>query len=198
MRTESYDVVNNGLIDKIIWSMRTARVARHLPKHATHVADLGCGRHATLLQKLLARGYATRAIGVDLAPLENSPHEALELIRGDLNTLLPIPDAHVDVVLSLAVYEHLTHPQVHAEEIFRILKPGGTMILTTPSPRGKPVLEFLAYRLKILDRREIDDHKKYYTSAELYTAFREVGFAASHIHVQMFQLGMNTLVIATK
>lgn len=124
--------------------------------------------------------------------------ESLTLLEGDLNDPIDIPDGHVDVVCSLAVIEHLDRPEVHVREIFRILKPGGTLLLTTPSPRGKPVLEFLAYRVGVIDRREIDDHKRYFTGTELRGVLEGAGFVPSAIDTHTFQLGMNNLVVAMK
>jgi len=51
----------------------------------------------------------------------------------------------MDLVCSLAVIEHLNSPDNYLSEIKRILRTGGTCIMTTPSVYGKPVLEFLAY-----------------------------------------------------
>lgn len=196
MRTESFDTLNTGPLDKVIWTMRTARVRRHMPHGADVVVDLGCGYHAPLLHTLLSHGHASRAIGVDLAMNTSLASESLTLIEGDLNDPIDIPDGHVDVVCSLAVIEHLDRPEVHAREIFRILKPGGILLLTTPSPRGKPVLEFLAYRMGVIDRREIDDHKRYFTGSMLRETLVRAGFASSSVFTNTFQFGLNNMVIA--
>jgi SAM-dependent methyltransferase len=46
----------------------------------------------------------------------------------------PYPDAHFDVVLCAEVIEHLTFcPSWMLYEIHRILRPGGTLVLTTPN-----------------------------------------------------------------
>ena len=198
MRTESFDTLNTGLLDKVVWAMRTAQVRRHLPREAGVTADLGCGFHAPLLRTLLNHGYATRGIGVDLAPNMALANDTLSLLQGDLNAPVDIPDHHVDVVFSLAVIEHLERPEVHAREMYRVLKPGGTLLLTTPSPRGKPVLEFLAYGLGVIDRREIDDHKQYFDGARLVETLAHAGFERSRISAHTFQLGLNNMIIARR
>ena len=45
---------------------------------------------------------------------------------------IEFPDAHFDLVTMLAVIEHLPNVRGMLEEIFRVLKPGGKLILTTP------------------------------------------------------------------
>jgi hypothetical protein len=39
--------------------------------------------------------------------------------------------------------------------------------MTIPSVYSKPVLEFLAYKLKIISKDEILDHKQYYDKSKL-------------------------------
>lgn len=65
-----------------------------------------------------------RRIALDL-------HPAAHLhLRGDAHTL-PFADDSFDTVLCTEVLEHLVEPQRAIDEIFRVLKPGGTLLLTT-------------------------------------------------------------------
>jgi SAM-dependent methyltransferase len=198
MRTQSFDSSNSGILDKVIWHMRATQIRKSLPRPVEVIADFGCGSSAPLLRTLLEKGMAKKAIGIDLDPDFTSETDTLSLFKADLNEPLPLKDSSLDTVLSLATLEHLDEPDLHLREIHRILKPGGKLLLTTPSPRGKPVLEFLAYRLKIIDRREIEDHRQYFNSTILEKALEHAGFNPSAINAQTFQLGMNNIVIACK
>jgi len=57
----------------------------------------------------------------------------------------PYPDATFDLVLYCEIIEHLVYDPVQTlYEIHRVLKPGGTLILTTPNPfRYTNILKFL-------------------------------------------------------
>lgn len=198
MRTHSFDSNNTGIFDRLIWHMRATQIRRHLPRPVETIADFGCGSSAPLLRTLLEDGVTGKAIGIDLNPDFSVATNTLSLFQADLNEPLPLADSSLDAVLSLATLEHLDEPGLHLREIHRTLKSGGTLLLTTPSPRGKPVLEFLAYRLKIIDRREIEDHRQYFDSPMLETALQHAGFAPPAIDAQTFQLGMNNIVVARK
>jgi ubiquinone/menaquinone biosynthesis C-methylase UbiE len=58
-------------------------------------------------------------ISVDVVDLNNQP--------------LPYPDAAFDLVTCTEVIEHIEHYRQTIREVFRILKPGGLFVLTTPN-----------------------------------------------------------------
>jgi 2-polyprenyl-3-methyl-5-hydroxy-6-metoxy-1,4-benzoquinol methylase len=53
--------------------------------------------------------------------------------RLDLNDADAIPADRFDLVIAAEAIEHLENPRQVAREWFRILKPGGTLILSTPN-----------------------------------------------------------------
>ena len=107
-----------------------------IPDGAT-VLDVGCGAGMDLLLAAGRVGPTGRAIGVDMTPemLEQTRASAqalkldhVELREGDAEAL-PVDDASVDVVISNGVL-NLTTDKVKAfSEIFRVLKPGGRLLL---------------------------------------------------------------------
>ena len=88
--------------------------------------DLGCGE-APYKDWFLQ--YVDQYIGVDWS---DCPHDAKADIVASLNMQLPIDDHVADTVLSLSVIEHLSDPQLMFNEAYRILKPGGSLILQVP------------------------------------------------------------------
>lgn len=54
---------------------------------------------------------------------------------------LPFADGSFDLVVSIDVHEHLLRPDMLAAEFFRVLKPGGRAVVTTPNgDERKPVV----------------------------------------------------------
>lgn len=58
---------------------------------------------------------------------------------------------------------------------------------------AKPILEFMVYNLKIIDRLEIEDHKKYYNKKDIIESAKLSNFILEK-H-QYFQLGYNNFSI---
>jgi SAM-dependent methyltransferase len=96
----------------------TPERASHLPAAAAAASaclDLGCG-NADYRGAIEHAGY--RWIGVDY-----SDDRAPMLADGHA---LPFRDGAFDLVVSLAVLEHIRYPHVMTREVHRVLRPGGT------------------------------------------------------------------------
>lgn len=103
---------------------------RFLRKHSTCykgvLYDLGCGE--TPYRSFFLQ-YAQQYVGVDWA---GSSHDTRVDIAADLNKPLPVASGVADTVVSLSVMEHLCEPQVMLDEAYRILRPGGMIVLQVP------------------------------------------------------------------
>lgn len=181
------------VLDKAIQKLRYRQIIKHLGEGCV-VADLGCGNGDFLqrVQEKIAFGYGidTRVNGA-LNALNNN---RLSFLSGNLNTRIPLPDESVDVVTSMAVIEHLINPESFTKEIHRILKTGGSCIITTPTPAAKPLLEFLAYRLNFISAEDIKDHKQYLNKRQLSALFE----LFRKVDIRYFQFGLNTVICAIK
>ncbi|HNX77625.1 MAG TPA: class I SAM-dependent methyltransferase [Candidatus Rifleibacterium sp.] len=90
------------------------------------IYDLGCGE---MPYKDFFLQFAKRYIGVDWS---GTLHELKADVVADLNQKLPIANEVANTVVSISVLEHLCEPQIMLNEAFRILKPGGKIILQVP------------------------------------------------------------------
>ena len=85
------------------------------------LVDYGCG--AKPYRRFFNK--VQKYIGVDFAP--DGPDDVMLPQDGRL----PLPDGEADVVLSSQVLEHVPDVALHLAESFRVLKPGGLLILST-------------------------------------------------------------------
>jgi 2-polyprenyl-3-methyl-5-hydroxy-6-metoxy-1,4-benzoquinol methylase len=123
-------------------------------------------------------------------------NDKIKLIAHNLDNPLPFDEGHFDYVTLLAILEHLGNPEEVMRELHRVLKPGGTLFITTPTIYAKPVLEFMAFKLGIISREEIRDHKRYFTKKDLEDICRKVGFSEYKYHY--FQFYLNGFLRAKK
>jgi SAM-dependent methyltransferase len=117
-----------------VWSL----VEQQLPCEA--FLDAGCGDGRYLAAVARAHG-AARIVGTDISEriLATARSAAVpfepELARANLESL-PFGDAEFDFVLCSQVVEHLLDVDAGLGELARVLRPNGTLILTTDNARN--------------------------------------------------------------
>lgn len=196
LRQKSFGQDRETALDKVIKALRFNRIKKNIPA-GSFVVDLGCGFRGDFLTAL--SGHIQKGLGLDLSVTkEKCSAGNIELKIGVVDKRLSIESESADVVTSLALIEHIDDPKTFLAESYRILKPGGVLLLTTPSVKAKPLLEFLAFRLKIISEVEIADHKRYYDLETLKKVLSQAGFEPRHININAFQMGFNLFVRAEK
>ena len=138
-----------------------------------------------------------KGVGIDY-DVDNKTNSNLLFKKFIFENRLPFKDESFDKVIMLAVLEHVETNKVELlfKEFKRILKKNGKVILTTPTPLSKPILEFLAYKLRIISECEIRDHKKYYTRNDIKELAEATNFLLDSY--KLFQFGLNSSAILEK
>ena len=194
-RTTSHGQTKRYWLEDFLAHLRMQHVIRSIPERRI-VCDMGCGYRGRFLFTYQDR--FTKAYGFDIAVDTQLSNDRVTLQPANVNQHIPLPDNAMDVVTSLAVLEHLSDRQQHLREVYRILKPNGRLLLTTPTPANKPLLELLAFRLHVTDATEISDHKCYMSDQDLRDLLAQAGFKQEKIKTSTWQLGLNNFVFALK
>ncbi len=113
-----------GILDRIGITRKMTRphLQAFLQKYASsqNTLDIGCG----------SREYAQlfpQCTTLEIAPRPGVPVD----IVGDVHNLHMIADCTYDIVLCTEVLEHLHTPALAISEMYRVLKPGGLLLLST-------------------------------------------------------------------
>jgi SAM-dependent methyltransferase len=95
------------------------------------VLDIGCGR-GVILGALASRNFEVHGVEMSAAAARGADPRAQIRIAPELRDA-GYPDAHFDQVILWHVLEHLRDPRGTLQEIHRILRPGGRLIVAVPN-----------------------------------------------------------------
>ncbi|MGC2207787.1 MAG: class I SAM-dependent methyltransferase [Candidatus Dormiibacterota bacterium] len=104
-------------------------VARHVGPES-RVLDVGCG-HADFLASAVSPSPHIYGLDPDAEALARNP-VIRQAVVGTVEHI-PLPDQFFDLVCMAWVAEHLEHPYQAAQEIRRVLRPGGRLLFLTPN-----------------------------------------------------------------
>jgi SAM-dependent methyltransferase len=173
---------------------------------STDCLDVGCGDGRTgLWLARRARSY----VGVDVS---ESAVRAARLRGMDARlvadaALLPFPDRSFDVALCIEVLEHLFDPEGAAAEIRRVLRPGGTLVVSVPNCAfWRRRVDLLTGRwnpfgdLESVEKPWRDPHIRFFTRAALHRMLLCAGYSDAVVsgHAGGFVHSMPGLPAATR
>lgn len=107
-------------------------------EQCNRVVDLACG-DADFVELLVERGIEVVGVDSDDKTYAATAAKGLPIIKQDVfDWLAEQPDASFDGVFSAHLIEHLPYPKVVEliEQSYRILQPGGIVVLATPNARS--------------------------------------------------------------
>ncbi|MBF6567734.1 MAG: glycosyltransferase [Candidatus Binataceae bacterium] len=156
------------------WHRRRHRLITGWARGCSRILDIGCGSS-------ISTQSLNNAIAMDIsfAKLRFMQRYGLPVIQGSA-AALPFHDRSFDCIVSSEVIEHINYEESLFGELWRVLMPGGTLIIGTPDYATlewriiEPIYGMLApggYR---------DKHITHYTREKLTGILNHYGFVHQH------------------
>ncbi|HEX8599142.1 MAG TPA: class I SAM-dependent methyltransferase [Chloroflexia bacterium] len=158
--------------DKHWWFVGRRRIFldildKYLPKPAggrpRRILDMGCGT-GTMLNYLSRYGRA-EGIDADEEAVRFCHERGITQVRQVSALPLPFEDDTFDLVTALDVIEHIEDDLGTLRELYRVLRPGGTLLMSVP-----------AYKFLWGAQDEISNHKRRYVAPQVRERLRATGF----------------------
>jgi ubiquinone/menaquinone biosynthesis C-methylase UbiE len=176
----------------VAWCRFRAAIAYVTPR--SRVCDIGCGLDAEFLR--YAQPQIDYGVGLDYQRFSNSRTAGFALIQCDLTQSIPLRSNAFDHAVMLAVLEHIENPRPMLAELYRVLAPGGSLIMTWPQPIVDPLLDLLHRAGAVSGEMESDKHQPRIPLERLISILSEIGFGK--FKHRRFELGMNNLLVSWK
>lgn len=142
-------------------------------KQNLDVLDVGCGA-GNMIHHLAPYGRV-RGIEVDARPVKIAQQRGYDVRLGDATKEIPFHDASFDLVTALDVIEHVDADEKILQEAFRVLRPNGHVLITTP-----------AFQWLWSHNDELNAHKRRYTANELRAKMERAGFQIARLSYNFF------------
>lgn len=122
------------------------------------VLDAGCGS-GRLIEALRDKGAEITAMDISQKMLDkiNKKYSKIKTVKGDI-AAMPFKDEMFDVVIAAFVIVHLKYPEKAFEECYRVLKPGGFLLVTNVNQKKEPKLKIKDNYLKIKSYYHLPKH----------------------------------------
>jgi methionine biosynthesis protein MetW len=161
-----------GWLNELIWP-------------GTVVLDVGCGDGSRYTDYLISAGAKVHGFDVSDFAVRAARKRGIEAQVANLDRSLPAADEAFDSAVCIEVLEHLVEPEFTAKEIYRMLKPGGSLLVTVPN------VGFWGVRMELLltghfDPRGCtvtrdrypwrDPHLRFFNSSSLRNMLLDTGF----------------------
>jgi 2-polyprenyl-3-methyl-5-hydroxy-6-metoxy-1,4-benzoquinol methylase len=139
------------------------------------ILDVGCGTGLNA-SHLAAKGHVVVGIDLSSVAVEKFRQKGFEAMVCDIESeAVPVPDGSFDLVYASEVIEHLADTAAFLQKLNLLLRPGGTLVLSTPNSA------FWAYRiLGVLGQTATDyqhpGHVRFFSKRGLRKAIEAAGF----------------------
>lgn len=176
-------------VDRLLQRWRI-RKAHPYVRRGARLLDIGCFDGA-FIDAVAAR--VSSAVGID--PLaEPGERGNITIHRGTIPGDVRLESASFDCVTMLATLEHLDDPRALSAECFRLLKPGGRLVVTVPHALVDYVVHALVW-VGASDPADLEGHHGFDVNTTEHL-FAQAGFRM--VSKQRFELGVNRLYVFEK
>jgi len=175
----------------VIHSWRVQKILDFTTDVSGKILDIGCF-DGFVTEKIIKQG-GKEVIGIDRLEkaLKLAEVRGVKTILADIDEAnLDFPDNHFDCVLAADVLNSVYDPDAVIEEIFRVLKPKGKLIITVPnltssSNRLRMLLGFAPYNLEVRARQGVG-HLRLFTFKTMRELLSDHDFAVQKMSSSVF------------
>ena len=182
-----------NILDQLIAYLRNKELLKNDRIKGKKIIDFGCGSNFRDIEKRYKESQ--QVVLIDRWG-ENFSKKNIKFINYKDNLAnidYELKEEKFDIIILAAVIEHLDQPENVIKHMKKFLNNDGYFLLTAPSVHSQWLIEFLAYKLGVINADLVREHKRYYNKKEYETLSEKSG--CDLVQFYFFELGMNTAAI---
>ena len=182
-----------NILDRFISYLRDREVQKNNNFKDISILDFGCGSNFQSIKKKYKKAKEVFLIDIHSKSFSDGKFTFInyqnnfEFLSKKLNT------KKFDIIIMSAIIEHVDYPEKIINYLKKYLTNEGYFFLTAPSVYSKPVLEFLGFKLGIINSDLLSEHQRYYNKKKYVDLSKKTNLNLEKFY--FFELKMNTAAI---
>ena len=178
-------------LERILSKLRSNRIGDIINNKS--VLDFGCGTNAWTACVMSSRARFVHGVDASIPGITTLAN-GVELY----NCLDQLPLSDYEVITAMAVFEHINPFELIdiLKQLHELSSPSAIIFGTMPTPYARHILEFLSFKLRLINSSQIRDHFVYYDDLWFKHILSLTPWRLERY--SKFQLGVNSQFILSK
>ncbi len=149
-----------------------------LPAEA-RILDVGCGDgfHLRLLGEYGNKTWSLEGVDLDRRAVEAAERSGITVHYGSVDEL-DLPEDHYDLIFMIQTIEHVERPDVVLRSVYRLLKPGGRLVVVTDNTGS---IDFGLFKRRYWGGYHFPRHLNLFNKLSLTKLAEKVGFSMAEM-----------------
>jgi 2-polyprenyl-3-methyl-5-hydroxy-6-metoxy-1,4-benzoquinol methylase len=147
------------------------------------ILDVGCGDgfHLNLLRKYGQKSWTLEGIDMDKRAIDKAEKSGLKVHRGSVESI-DLPSDTYDMAFTIQTIEHVEKPDEVLKGIYRLLKPGGRLVIVTDNTDS---LDFKFFKKRYWGGYHFPRHWNLFNKKSLSKLAQKTGFTVALLTTQV-------------
>tara|TARA_E500000178_G_C16985387_1_gene737931 strand:- start:715 stop:1290 length:576 start_codon:yes stop_codon:yes gene_type:complete len=182
-----------NILDQFIAYLRDREVQKNNNFKDMSILDFGCGSNFQSIKKKYKKAKDVFLVDIHSKSFNDGKFTFINYQNNFEFLSKKLNSKKFDIIIMSAIIEHVDFPEKLINFLKKYLTDDGYFFLTAPSVYSKPVLEFMGFKLGIINSDLLNEHKRYYNKKEYDDLSQKTNLNLEKFY--FFELKMNTAAI---
>lgn len=182
-----------NILDRFISYLRDREVQKNNNFKNMSILDFGCGSNFQSIKKKYKKAKEVFLVDIYSKSFSDGKFSFINYQNNFEFLSKKLNSKKFDIIIMSAIIEHVDYPEKIINYLKKYLANDGYFFLTAPSVYSKPILEFLGFKLGIINSDLLSEHQRYYNKKEYDDLSKKTNLNLEKFY--FFELKMNTAAI---
>ena len=182
-----------NILDRFIAYLRDREVQKNNNFKDMSILDFGCGSNFQSIKKKYKKAKYVFLVDIHSKSFIDGKFTFINYQNNFEFLSKKLSSKKFDIIIMSAIIEHVDYPEKIINYLKKYLTNDGYFFITAPSIYSKPILEFLGFKLGIINSDLLSEHQRYYNKKEYSDLSKKTNLNLEKFY--FFEFKMNTVAI---